>query len=270
MINEEKLYSLKDICVIPAPITTINSRSECKSKGFNLEGTEQGFLPLVSAPMSCVLYGENYLDFLNNGISCVIPRTFSLERRLELMKRTFCAFSLEESEFINSPGFVCLDMANGHMKSQLDAGLRLKLKFGDSIKVMGGNIANPETYIEYKNHLFDYVRCGIGGGNGCFVEGTRILMADGSRKPINEIKIGDKIINRLGEEDSVIDVICLSSTDFVKINNNIVCTPNHEFYVILKENYDKITEDNLSSYAFWIQAKDLDKNKHLLIKLEDV
>jgi hypothetical protein len=35
---------------------------------------------------------------------------------------------------------------------------------------------------------------GTGGGGGCFVAGTRVLMADGTSRPIEEIGIGDAIL----------------------------------------------------------------------------
>jgi len=281
MIEEKKLYSLKDVCIIPTPTTTIESRSECDCRTEDLCGRHDYF-PLIAAPMSCVLYETNYTYFEDCGISVVIPRTVPFETRLELMRDHFCAFGMDECEEIMKRysyidrANICIDVANGHMLSQIELGVSLKKHLkgysndGREIKIMGGNIANPETYKMYEDAGFDYVRVGIGSGNGCFEKNTKILMADGSKKPISEIKLGDKIINMLGEEDTVINVICLSSTNLVKINNNITCTPNHEFYVILKQDLDKITDDNLSRHAFWIQAKDLDKKKHLLIKLENV
>jgi IMP dehydrogenase/GMP reductase len=39
--------------------------------------------------------------------------------------------------------------------------------YGDNIIIMAGNIANPETYLEYAEAGIDYVRCGIGSGFGC-------------------------------------------------------------------------------------------------------
>jgi hypothetical protein len=51
---------------------------------------------------------------------------------------------------------------------------------------MGGNIANPLTYLEYDKAGFDFVRVGIGGGAACFIPGTKILMEDGTEKPIEE------------------------------------------------------------------------------------
>ena len=276
MIRDRVLYSLKDINIIPTPITTITSRSECICRGSSIEGKGLDYLPLIAAPMSCVLYGSNYLEFSSAGVNTVIPRTYPFEERLKLFRSRFCAFSLKEAEeickiysFIDA-GYICLDMANGHMLDQLEAGKNLKNCFGDHIKLMGGNIANPDTYVEYKRYGFDYVRCGIGGGNGCFVEGTMILMADGSKKPIDKVEIGDTVLNGAGIPDTVINVVCLNTTETIKINNSIECTPNHEFYVVLKEDANKITDSNLSEFAFWIKAEDLDKNKHLLIKIDDV
>lgn len=174
MINEEKLYSLKDICVIPAPITTINSRSECVCRGYDIRGQwDKEALPLIASPMSCVLYGSNYKHFLDNHINVVIPRTVPFETRLTLFRDMFCAFSMEEGKelvkrfsYLDS-AFICLDMANGHMKAQLDLGNEIKTKLGGYVKVMGGNIANPETYKYYCQAGFDYVRVSVGSGNGC-------------------------------------------------------------------------------------------------------
>lgn len=179
MIKEKVLYSLKDINIIPTPLTTIQSRSECICKGPSIEGhsIDHSYLPLIAAPMSCVLYDTNYLEFDNAGINTVIPRTYPFEKRLELFRYRFCAFSLKEAEelcktysFIDS-GYICLDMANGHMKAQIDMGRKLRetLKgaYPGALRIMGGNIANPETYKYYDEAGFDYLRVSVGSGNGC-------------------------------------------------------------------------------------------------------
>ena len=54
--------------------------------------------------------------------------------------------------------------------------------------------------------------------------------------------------------------------NIIKINNEISCTDNHKFFVINKSDKDICTEDNLEKLGFWVEAKNLDKNKHLLIK----
>ena len=84
MIEEKKLYGLKDVCIIPTPITTIESRSECNSRTENLCGmNDKPYFPLVSAPMSCVLYETNYTYFEYMGLqnkSLMIYDAFSSYR----------------------------------------------------------------------------------------------------------------------------------------------------------------------------------------------
>lgn len=173
MIKTEKLYSLDDISVIPEVSSDIKSRSECNPFTESIEG-KSGFLPVIAAPMDSVVDEENYKSFWESGISCIIPRTVPLEERLKLCKKVFCAFGFKEieEEFIekNYEGkklYILIDVANGHMTYQFELGKSLKNKYGDRLKLMGGNIANPETYKCYDNYGFDYVRCGVGGGQGC-------------------------------------------------------------------------------------------------------
>ena len=182
MIKQKTLYSLRDISIIPQVSTDIESRSQCNPFAPSIEGRYRDFLPLIAAPMSCVYSdGKTYKDFWDNQVNCVIPRTVGIKERLELMEIVFCAFSLSEATDILEfpmpspcpfPGksnkyYVLLDMANGHMEKQIKLGKKLKSKFGSNIVLMGGNIANPKTYLLYEKAGFDFVRVGIGGGNGC-------------------------------------------------------------------------------------------------------
>lgn len=174
MINTQTLYSLRDISIIPQTSTNIESRSECNPYVTSIEGKFKT-LPIIAAPMSCVFSdGKTYEDFWNSWINCIIPRTVEIKKRLELMEKVFCAFSLSEAtdilEFpipLGSKYYVLLDIANGHMEKQIELGKKLKDKFGSRIVLMGGNIANPKTYLLYEKAGFSYLRCGIGGGSGC-------------------------------------------------------------------------------------------------------
>ncbi len=175
MINKEILYSLRDISIIPSVVSEIESRSECNPTCFDITGKNEGYLPLITAPMACVLNESNYKEYDKLGISIIIPRTVSSKRRIEMMTKYFCAFSIKEVEDIlefpiptdDIKYYILIDVANGHMKKQIELGKKLKDKFGSSVVIMGGNIANPETYKEYENAGFNMVRCGIGGGSGC-------------------------------------------------------------------------------------------------------
>lgn len=177
MIKKETLYSLRDISIIPTTLTSIKSRSECNAYRPRIDGGDEEFLPLITAPMSCVLVEKkDYKKFQDSKVNTIIPRTIEFKDRLSLMTTTFCAFSMKEAEEILNTYVpkdtdvlrVLLDMANGHMKAQIELGKKLRRKFGDQLILMGGNIANPGTYLSYEySGAFDYVRCGIGGGKGC-------------------------------------------------------------------------------------------------------
>lgn len=172
------LYSLEEITIIPEVVTRINSRSQCIPWVPRIEGGDSEFLPVIAAPMASVVSPENYKIFHDNLISCIIPRNVPLSERLKLCSEVFCAFSMKELEenFIErhqqSTGktgelYILIDIANGHMESQIELGRTLRELYGTLIKIMGGNIANPETYKLYDEAGFDYLRVGIGGGAGC-------------------------------------------------------------------------------------------------------
>lgn len=176
MIKQKTLYSLRDISIIPQISTSIESRSECDPFKYNIEGTLPDFLPIIAAPMSCVYSdGKTYKDFWENRINCIIPRTVDIKDRLELMETVFCAFSLSEASDIleltvpskSTKYYVLIDMANGHMEKQINLGKKLKKKFGGSIVLMGGNIANPKTYLLYEKAGFDFCRVSVGCGSAC-------------------------------------------------------------------------------------------------------
>lgn len=183
MINDVKL-GYDDITIIPERITTISSRSECNPYD------ENEFLPIFASCMSSVVSIENSKDFNDAKIYTVIPRSYSIETRTNYMfeqsHRTnnynFVAFSLSEIEnfFLDNnifnyditgifvgPMKICIDLANGHMQCLLDTVKKLKEKYGKSICIMTGNIANPEAYRDYESVGVDYVRCSIGSGNAC-------------------------------------------------------------------------------------------------------
>ena len=179
MSNKLKL-NYDDISVIPSPVTTISHRSECNPYD------EDGFLPIFAAPMSSVVSWDNFGKFINNHIRPVLPRTYGLNKRLQVLGHPdgFVAFSLDEIENIfnghnlykysmevaigyDMPINICIDIANGHMKRLLDVVSNIKKEYGDKIRIMTGNVANPKTYSEYESAGVDYMRAGIGGGSAC-------------------------------------------------------------------------------------------------------
>lgn len=148
---------------MPTVISDIEHRSECELPSP---------LPIFTAPMTTVV-GKNVMEeYQKNEIIPILPRPESLEDRLG--NSGWSAFSLEEFKtyYVVSPSLpLCIhaliDIANGHMRSLYELVRKAKDKWGDSLTVMVGNIANPETYLVADAAGADYIRVGIGAGFGC-------------------------------------------------------------------------------------------------------
>lgn len=194
MLIEKIGYSYNDVTLVPSEISNVSSRSECNPFVINLDApVRYAYLPIFTAPMASVVNFENYETFIDNGIAPIMPRNISLDVRKDLMNdEQWVALSLKEFEdlFIENASsnkkeafyFICVDIANGHMKSLYDKCIIAKQKaeeFGYKLTIMTGNIANPKTYewicknATYKTNdnkkkcAIDYIRVGIGGGSGC-------------------------------------------------------------------------------------------------------
>lgn len=76
-----------------------------------------------------------------------------------------------------------------------------------------------------------------GMGGGCFIEGTPVLMADGSEKPIEQIKPGDYVATRTSESDNNLVKGKVTSTHkaaeimVLIINGSLKVTTNHRMWV---------------------------------------
>ena len=86
------------------------------------------------------------------------------------------------------------------------------------------------------------------------------------KKNIEDVQVNERVLTHSGIGTVDERFRYKTNKNTVTINDEITCTANHEFYVINKDDKDKVNEDNLSDFAFWIAAGNLDKDKHLLIK----
>lgn len=183
MILETKGYSYNDLTIIPEVISDVESRSQCNPF------VSKDKLPIFASPMASVVDDANYDTFINNYITPIIPRNIDIKIRiLKMNEQKWVALSLREFEdlFITNYKdrieeighhyYICVDIANGHMKSLYEKCLQAKnnaVKGGYKLTIMTGNIANPDTYkwiIEFNDNygkIIDYIRVGIGGGCGC-------------------------------------------------------------------------------------------------------
>lgn len=185
MLIEKILYTLNDITILPTDVSEINSRREVNPY-YDINGKQ--YLPVFASPMAAVVNLNNLQCFHENNIIPIIPRTFSINERLEKAKNgEWIAvglaefnnhFAKKDSEFLLSIKQhtrlnILIDVANGHMKQIIDLvnDARTVEQHMDNIElvIMVGNIANPEyiNYILYNDIKIDYIRMGIGGGACC-------------------------------------------------------------------------------------------------------
>lgn len=174
MINTDIKYSLDDVMIQPASHTTIRHREDIKSV------YEDGYLPIFTAPMPCVVNSSQYRVYTKARINPIIPRTEKLEKRITFMeqKDMFVAFSLDEFtslflmnhydiDKVGRPIKVLIDIACGSMDALHCAISYAKKLYGDRIIIMSGNVANPGAFFRLAEAGCDLVRVAVGSGSGC-------------------------------------------------------------------------------------------------------
>ena len=161
------LYDFNDILIQPAPTTSVRSRSQVTPY------YDQDKLPLMTAPMDTVVDEKNHHYFSNLGITVVLPRIKNPDDT-HISDEHFLSYSLTEfdSIFLNKNFkipkgkvvYALIDVANGHMSDLLSSCRTAKSKHQNRLKLMVGNVANPDTFYHYCLAGADYVRIGIGNG----------------------------------------------------------------------------------------------------------
>ena len=164
------LFDFDDILITPTVMSPISSRSEVIIRNFD------GYLPLLTAPMDTVVDQNNFHLFKNKGILPVLPRVNNPDKEW-VDTGIFLSYGLQDFEkiFLHNKIYVpdgqrifaLIDVANGHMESLYEMAKEAKKRYGYSMKLMVGNVANPETFEKYCKIGVDMVRIGIGNGNGC-------------------------------------------------------------------------------------------------------
>jgi IMP dehydrogenase/GMP reductase len=164
------LFDFDDLLIEPARITNINSRKKTNPR------YKDDFLPIMTAPMDTVINEKNFKIFKDNGIIPVLPRISNPDKNY-VDTELFLSYSLDDFESIflqstpyipvNKKVYALIDVANGHMVRLYEMAKNAKIKYGNSMHLMVGNVANPSTYYEYSLIGVDAVRIGIGNGNGC-------------------------------------------------------------------------------------------------------
>lgn len=174
-MDDKIKFGYNDVSIVPEKISNIKHRSEVNPYYNNNK------LPIFTAPMSSIVTLDNIDKY--SKINVVIPRSFPLKNRIEwfLPLEYFTSFSISETEDLirnksiyKGPINICIDVANGHMKSLYDLVKAFKYFYPNS-KIMTGNIANPETLKMAIESGVDYIRIGIGSGSGCITSSNTAI-----------------------------------------------------------------------------------------------
>ncbi|GMA14596.1 IMP dehydrogenase [Deinococcus metallilatus] len=125
-----------------------------------------------------------------------------------------------------------LDSAHGHSQGILNALARVKEHF--DVDVIAGNIATRAGARDLIAAGADAVKVGI--GPGCFAAGTRVLMAGGYYKNIEDVKVGDRVLNMHGRPVTVVNSWCTGVREVMAVRHvhsprETVVTPDHRFWV---------------------------------------
>ncbi|WP_233218898.1 IMP dehydrogenase [Deinococcus arcticus] len=125
-----------------------------------------------------------------------------------------------------------LDSAHGHSQGILNALGRVKETF--DVDVIAGNVATRAGARDLILAGADAVKVGI--GPGCFAAGTRVLMASGVYKNIEDVQIGDRVLNMHGRPVTVVNAWCTGIREVMAVRHvhslrETVVTPDHQFWV---------------------------------------
>ena len=91
----------------------------------------------------------------------------------------------------------------------------------------------------------------------CFIEGTLVTMADGSQKPIEDIRAGEMVMAPSGKPRKVLSEFSkkydgpLRSLEFSGIKGTLVCTPDHRILA------RRLAHTNHQPHAEWVAAESL-------------
>lgn len=253
MLNKDVSYSLDDVMIIPSDISYIDSRNECNVYD------ENGYLPIFTSPMPCVIDEVSYIKYEDNKIISIFPRTMCIEYRLTKLKEGYwCAFSLKEFEdiFINNEyptkAKVLIDIANGNMSRMLLLSSKAKDLYGSDLTLMVGNVANYKTYKLICDIGIDYVRLSVGTGSSCCtatqtgVYNGMASLIDDCNKIKNELKKSGKFYTKIIADGglsiyrNMIKALALGA-DYIMLGGRLnKCEDSAGEIVFYNDNYRKV------------------------------
>lgn len=268
-------FDYDDINLIPR-YSVVDSRSECDTSiqlgDFKFKN------PVIPANMEAVISEELAIKLAENGYFYIMHRfgTDNVKfikkmKSLNLVTSISIGVNDESYQLIEElikkdivPNFITVDIAHGHCKKMKKMLKFLKDKKLNSF-IIAGNVASIEATRDLDNWGADAIKVGI--APGCFVPNANIITKEGI-KNLKDIEVNDYVLTHKNKFEKVLQVHTYEEKhELIKINDLPPCSETHEFYVINKSEKYLINENNINEFAYWVKADDLNREKHLLVKL---
>lgn len=238
-------------------------------------------LPFVPANMKCVIDWQKAGELSRNGYFYIMHRfddysmTLKTITHLNTIKDALISISVgikdKDYTLIDAikanklrVDYITVDVAHGHSEGVKNMIQFIKKEL-PSVFVIAGNIITVDAAKDLAEWGADAIKVGIGGGFACFLSGQKVNTLNGY-KNIEDVQIGDEVKTHTGQYKVVYDKQVNNSDDYVIYDiDGIKCTHNHKFYVIHKNNYEKIKSDeDIKNYAEWVKAENLNEDYFLI------
>ena len=267
-------FDFDDINLVPRK-GIVGSRSECDTS-VSL-GKFKFKSPIIPANMECVLNEELAIKLASNNYFYIMHR-FDINiidfikkmNELDLISSISIGVNDDSYELIDvisdnnyKLDYITIDIAHGHSIKMENIIKVIKQKLPNTF-IIAGNVSTTDGVNDLEYWGADAIKVGIGPGSACFIDGTLVKTISGY-KPIEDVLVGDKVLTHKKTYEEVINTITYNSSEkLLKINGEI-CTENHEFLIIKKEDINNITDENYMDYASFEQAKNIDEDIHMIL-----
>lgn len=202
--------------------------------------------PWIPANMATVMNEAMIREVLDSGGLAIMHRFCDLSQLLELAtifkdedNLVFSVGASDRDRYIATQLYgigvnaYCLDIAHGDSQLCVDMIAFLKCNM-PGCRIIAGNVATAVGAERLWSAGAHVVKVGV--GPGCLGAGTRILLANGTYKNIEDIKIHERIINKDGNAVDVIGVRFSGFKKVLKYKTNIFhketyVTPDHQHFI---------------------------------------
>lgn len=182
-IETEIKLDFKDVLIRPKR-STLKSRSQVsldRTYTFKHSKVEWTGVPIIAANMDTVGTFEMALALAKRKLVTAVHKHYSVQEWIAFAKKypdvlpyLCCNSGTSDDDFTKlvqifaevSPGFICLDVANGYSEHFVNFVRRVREKF-PNVTIMAGNVVTGEMVEELILSGADIVKVGIGPGSVC-------------------------------------------------------------------------------------------------------